>query len=146
MERFHEIAGIVGIIDPDAYSASTVLTGAIDCADFAQLVFIVQAGDLGASATLDFKVTASDASGGTYTDVAGTAITQLTQAGSDSNKQAIVALDTAHILALGKRYVKGSMTIATAASDAGVIVLGYRPHYLPATNYDLSTVDEIVVK
>ncbi len=146
MERVHEAVAIVGSIDPDAHTAATYLTDAIDCSDFDQLLFIVQAGTLGASATLDFKVTASATSGGSYTDITGAAITQLTKAGSDDSKMSLISLDVSHVLSAGKRYVKGSMTIGTATSDAGVIVLGYRPHYAPATTYDLADVDEIVVK
>ena len=146
MERATELFAVVGKIDPDAYSASTELTEAIDCSYWDQLVFTVMAGTLGSSATLDFKVTSSATSGGTYTDVSGAAITQLTQAGTDSDKVAIVVLDTTHIATLGKRFVKGSLTIATAASDAGVVVYGFRSRYLPATQYDLAAVDEIVIK
>lgn len=146
MDRVHETVAIVGRIDPDAYTAAAYLTEAIDCQDFDQLLFIVMAGTLGSSATADFVVKASTTSGGSYASITGTAITQLTEAGTDSDKIVLVSLDVSHVLAAGKRYVKGELTIGTATSDAGVIVLGYRPHYAPAQAFDISAVDEIVVK
>jgi hypothetical protein len=98
------------------------------------------AGDLGASATLDLKAQDSATSGGTYADISGKAITQLTQAGTDSNKQAILNLRSDELNS-GARYVKFAMTVATATSDAGLIVLGF-PRY--STEADLAAVDEIV--
>ena len=147
MERVHEAVAVVATIDPDAYahSATAYLTDAIDCSDFDQLLFIVMAGEMGATSTIDFKITASATESGTYNDtgLTGGAITQLT--GVDDDKQVLVSLDVSKVLAQSKRYVKGELTCGTADSDAGVIVLGYRPHYGPATAYDLSSVDEIKV-
>lgn len=138
-----ENQAVVGIIDPDVYTAAEYLTAAIDMNKFESLQAIVMAGTLGASATLDAKLTASATSGGTYTDITGKAITQLTQAGTDSDKQSIINL-RAEELTEGLRYVKLSMTVGTATSDAGAIVMGANPRNAPASDNDLSTVDEIV--
>lgn len=145
MERIHEVVAVVGSIDPDAHTAATYLSDAINCADFAQLLAIIQAGTLGASATVDFKLTASATSGGTYTDVSNALITQLTKAGSDDGKMAMISLNIEKILASGKQYVKASMTVGTATSDCSAIILGFRPHYAPANDHDIADVDEIVV-
>jgi hypothetical protein len=64
--RATEVMGVASIIDPDAYTASTYLTGAIDMSKWGRVVFIVMAGDLGSSATVDFKVTEAATSGGSY--------------------------------------------------------------------------------
>ena len=141
--RATEVMGVVGIIDPDAYTASTYLTGAIDMSKWGRVVFIVMAGDLGSSATVDFKVTEAATSGGSYSDITGKAITQLTQAGTDDNKQALVEV-LASELGSGKQFLKGSLTVGTATSDAGVIVLGFHPRFGPAGDQDATTVDEIV--
>lgn len=142
-----EQAAILGVIDPDAYAAGTYVTGWIDMSLWDRIQAIVMAGDLGASATLDAKVTVGTTStGGTTADVTGGAITQLTQAGSDSNKQAIINLDVNQLAAthVAYQYMRLSMTVGTATSDAGGLVLGFGPKYAPADDNDASTVDEIV--
>lgn len=138
-----EQQAVVGIIDPDVYTANTYLTAAIDMAKFESIQAIVMAGTLGTSATVDAKLTASATSSGSYSDITGKAITQLTEAGTDSDKQAIINL-RAEELTEGLRYVKLSLTVATATSDAGAIVLGANPRYGPASDSDLTSVDEIV--
>ncbi len=141
-----ELAGVVGVIDPDAYAAGTVTTGWIDASRWGKLLAIIQAGDLGTGATLDAKIEqATDSAGSGAKDVAGKAITQLTQAGGDSNKQALIDLRPESLdLGADFRYVRLSMTVATAASDAGAVVLGLDPRNGPATDNDLSSVAEIV--
>jgi hypothetical protein len=134
---------VVGIIDPDAYAASTYLTAAIDMQDWERVAFVVMAGTLGTSATVDFDVTASTTSGGTYATLAKN-ITQLTEAGTDSDKQVVVEVSGAEVITAGKRFIKGSLVIATATSDAGVIALGRPRNFAPARDGDLASVDEIV--
>lgn len=143
----HEKFGIVATIDPDAYAASTVVSDYVDMQDWpGGIMAIVMAGDLGSSATLDAKLRqATDSSGTGVKDITGKAITQLTQAGSDSDKQAIITLLADQLdVAGGFRYVALSMTVATATSDCGAIILGMNPSYGPATDLDLATVDEVV--
>ncbi len=141
-----ELVGVVGNIDPDAYAASTVTTGWIAANKFAQFMAVVQAGDLGTSATLDAKLQqATDSSGTGAKDVAGKAITQLTQAGTDSNKQAVINLRPEELdVEGGFDYFRLSMTVAVATSDAGAVVLGFGPRQGVASENDDTTVDEIV--
>jgi hypothetical protein len=135
-------ARIAGVIDPDAYSASTVTSGWVSMATYNRIMAIVFAGTLGASATLDAKIEeATDGSGTGAQDLANKDITQLTQAGTDSDKQAIINV-RADELSSGYTHVRLSMTIGTAASDAGGVILGFEARYEPAT--DATSVDEIV--
>lgn len=137
---------VVANIDPDAYAAGTVESGWVSAADFNAFMAIIQAGDLGASATIDAKIEqATDNSGTGAKDVAGKAITQLTQAGTDDNKQAIIEfcgedLDVDNDF----NFVRVSLTVGTATSDAGACLLGIDARYGPASDSDASTVDEIV--
>jgi hypothetical protein len=111
---------------------------------FEQVMFVVMAGTLGSSATIDFQVYQSTAANmGTPVVITGALITQLTQAGTDSDKQAIVVVKQADLTA-GYRYIQGSLTVGTATSDAGMIALGMYPTFGPASDYDLASVDEIV--
>ena len=137
-------AVLAAIIDPDAYAASPVTSGWVHMGTFEAIQAIVMAGTLGSSATLDAKLEqATDSSGTGAKDITGKAITQLTQAGTDSDKQAIINCRSEELdVANGFDYVRLSMTIGTATSDAGGLVLGHYPRYAPAT--DATTVDEVV--
>jgi hypothetical protein len=141
-----ELAAVVGVIDPDANTAAALSTGWVDMRDFAALLGIVMAGDLGASGTLDAKFEQATSSGGAgVKDVTGKAITQLTQAGTDSNKQALINLRAEELdVENGFRYARLTMTTATATSDSAAMVLGLHPARGPASDFDATTVDEIV--
>lgn len=141
-----EALAIVATIDPDAYGTGTQASDAIDMSVHEQVMFIVEAGALGSSATLDFYVMECATSGGTYTRLTGKNITQLTQAGTDSDKQAIINV-RAEELTSGYRYLKGSLRIGTAASDCGMMALATSrlSDAVTSTSYgDLASVDEIV--
>ncbi len=131
-------------IDPDAYTTGTQ-TATVDMKLHRRVMFIVMAGTLGSSATIDFLVYGSAfsnmASAGAIT---GKAITQLTQAGTDSDKQAIVEVTAEEVAAQGYRYIRGSLLIGTQTSDAGVVALADYSRYTPASENDLASVDEIV--
>lgn len=141
----HRVA-VLGAIDPDANTAGTLTTGWVAMKDWGRLMAIIMAGDLGASATLDAKLEqATDGSGTGAKDITGKAITQLTQAGTDSNKQAIINLHRDELdLAGGFTHVRLSHTVGTATSDSGAILLGLDPRYNTAADNDAATVDEIV--
>lgn len=146
MEQGQERWAVVGIVDPDAYSASSVETAAIDMLNYSEIMAVFIAGDIVSSGTIDGGVYYDTASGGSYTSaVTGATITQLTQAGTDSNKQVVVRVSAAEVAAMteGARYVKVKATLGTAGADFGLIVLG-RVVYSPASSYDLAAVDEIV--
>jgi hypothetical protein len=144
--RASDIAAVAAVIDPDAYSASTVTSGWVSMSTFRQIMAIVFAGTLGASATVDAKLQqATDSSGTGAKDIAGKAITQLTQAGTDDDKQAVINCRADELdLDNGFDYVRLSITIATAACDAGGVILGMNPGYGGASDNDAATVDEIV--
>jgi len=137
---------VVGCIDPDAYAAGAHSTGWISMVTWQKISAIVMAGDLGSSATLDAKLEqASDSSGTGVKDITGKAITQLTQAGTDSNKQAIINCRADELdIANGFTHVRLTMTVATATSDAGAVVMGMIARYRNAAANDAATVDEIV--
>ena len=139
-----EKLAVLGTIDPDAYGTGTQGSDWMDMKMFFQALFALLLGTLGSSATIDFKVQeAKTAAGGDAQDLSGKAISQLTEAGTDSDKQALINV-RADELSDGYRYVRGVLTIGVAASDVGLLVLGGDPSFSPASNFDLSSVDEIV--
>ena len=141
-----DLAAVVGVIDPDANSAATYTTDWIDMSTFQMVMGIVMAGTPGASATLDAKFEqATDSGGSGVKDISGTDITQLTKAGSDDDKQVVINLHADDLdLANDFTHARLSMTVGTATSDAGAVVLGMSPRYAPASDNDAATVDEIV--
>jgi len=141
-----EIVAVLGAIDPDANTAATHSTGWISMSNFQALLAIIMAGTLGRSAKLNAKLQqATSASGTGAKDIPGAAITELTQAGSDNDKQAIIECWAENLdLANNFTYVRLSMTVAVATSDCGAVVLGMNPRYGPASDHDAETVDEIV--
>lgn len=145
-ERLSEQLAVVGTIDPDAYTAATYTTDEIEVKHFRRILFVVMAGALGTSATLDFSVKggATSNAGSHSTTVTGKSITQLTQAGSDSDKQVLVEVTAEECAAQGLNFIEGSMVVGTATSDAGVLVVADNLRYSTGADYDLSTVDEIV--
>lgn len=141
-----EVAAVVGVIDPDAYSANTYTTGYIPMKNFRRFMAVIMAGTMGTGATLDAKLIAyTNGSGSGAFDVPGAAITQLTQAGTDSDKQAVINFDTAKLAgSTAYTHFRLSVTTAVEAVDFGAVVLGLDPLYAPASDNDASTVDEIV--
>ena len=78
--------------------------------------------------------------------ITGAAITQLTQAGTDaSDKQAVITVKAQDLdVDGGFTHVALVMTVGTATSDAGAVVIGMPATYGPATNADLASVLEVV--
>lgn len=139
-------AAVVGVIDPDANAAGAASTGWVDASTFHSFLAIIMAGTLGASATLDAKLEqATDGSGTGVKDVTGKAITQLTQAGTDSDKQALINLFSDELdINNGFTHVRLTMTTGVATSDSGALLLGLDPRNDIASANDAATVDEIV--
>lgn len=139
-------AAVVASIDPDAYAAATYESGWVDMGMFGTIMSIIQAGDLGASGTVDAKIEqATDSSGTGAKDVTGKAITQLTQAGGDSNKQAIINCRADDLdIANDFSHVRLSVTIAAAACDLGAVVLAMDARHGSASDNDNAAVAEIV--
>lgn len=139
---FTDQVTLAAIIDPDAYTAATYTSGWVSMKTYHTIAALVMAGTLGSSATLDAKLErATDSSGTGAADITGKAITQLTQAGTDSDKQVWINL-RADEMPAGFTHARLSITVGTATSDAGGLILGALPGYEPAT--DATTVDEIV--
>lgn len=141
-----ELAAVVGVIDPDANTAATHTTDWMSMSNFAMIMAVVMTGDLGSGATLDARLEqATDDSGSDVKDIEDAAITQLTQAGGDSNKQAILQCYGEDLdLENEFTHVRLSVTIAGATSDSAAVVLGMGPRYAPASDHDLASVEEIV--
>ncbi len=129
-----EQVAVAGRIKPDATAAGTLTSGWISMATYGALLAIISAGDLGTSATVDAKLQqAKDSSGTAAKDVTGKAIVQMTQAGTDkSNKDALINIRAEELDRNGGfTHVRLSLTVATATSDVGAVILGLNARFSP---------------
>ena len=143
--KFSDRSAILGVLNPASVAASTVLTAWVPVAKWHTLAALIATGVLGASATVDAKLRqATDSSGTGAKDITGKAITQLVKASHD-NVQAVIEckaddLDTAG----GFTHVALSVTVGTAASLLSALLMGTNPRYMPASDFDAATVNQIV--
>lgn len=134
---------VVGTIDADAAATGTYTSDVVDMSDWDAVLAVVQAGTIAAGGTVDFKLQSAPATGSGWEDITGKAITQLTQAGSDSDKQVLINLRGGEVKDQGDRYVRGILEVGTAAADSAVLIMA-RGKHKPASDNDLASVDEIV--
>lgn len=118
-------------IDPVSQAAGTVNGNWVDIAQIDNVLAVIHAGALGTSATLDFKLQqAQDTSGTGAKDVTGKAITQLTQAGSNSNSLALVNCRSDELDVTNKFHcVRFVATVGTAASLIAAYLYGFDARY-----------------
>lgn len=136
---------IVGAVDPQS-SSTAKSSGWIDASNFHNYMAVIAIGAFGASGTVDAKLEqATDNSGTGAKDVTGKSITQLTDAGSDDNKQVLINLKQEELdFANDFQFFRLTITPATAATLIYGEVLGFDPRYGVATDNDATTVDEVV--
>lgn len=146
MVKPSERVAVVATIDPASLTANTYVSDWVDMADFEQVMAVLSVGAMTTNGTVDAKLRqAKDASGGSAKDITGKAVTQLTEAGEDDNKQVVLQVRADELdVAGGFTHVALSVTTATAASLGSAVLLGFNPNYGPASGYDLASVDEIV--
>jgi hypothetical protein len=135
---------VVGVVDPDANGAGALSTGWIAMKDYDAILAILMIGTFVATGLADMKLEqATDGSGTGVKDITGKAITQLTQAGSDDDKQALINCRADELdIDNDFTHVRATFTLTTAGADSGVIVLGLGARYSEVA--DLASVDEII--
>jgi len=139
--RLTEQLALVATIDPDAYTAAAYTSDWVAMKNRRRAIFVLMVGDLGTSATVDFVVKEATDGSGTDAQTLKSA-TQLTQAGTDSDKQVIIEVE-AEELSAGFTHLAAVVTIGTATSDMGLVAFADVSRYQPDTG-DLASVDEIV--
>lgn len=133
---------VLGQINPQ--SATTAKsTGWVLASLYQNFLAIIQVGTIASTGTVDAKIEqATSAAGAGAKDVTGKAITQLTEAGTDSDKQALInfsAPDLDHSNSFV--YVRLTITPATAAALISGTLVGFDAKY--ETDH-AATVDEVV--
>lgn len=108
-------------------------TGTVDMSKFHRVFFLGSVGTLGGSATVDCKLQeTNEVGGGNATDITNAAITQINTANSKFTLE--IRADQ-----VTKRYVRGVLTIGTAASVACLFPIGTVARYKPANGNDVDS-------
>jgi hypothetical protein len=145
MERLSEALTVLAKLDPVSQGAGTTTPMTdIDISKVRRLLVVLQVGAVGGAGTVDAKLRASKTSGGTYTDITGGAITQVTAA----NK--VVTLEIRDdqvpgIVGAGYQFVQLSLTIGTNAVLVGGVALGGEAEFKPASKNDIAAVTQRLV-
>lgn len=140
-----ERVALVGVIDPDNYSANTYLTEFVPVAKFRRVMAVISVGTMETNSVVAAKLQrASDAAGTGAEDISGAAITNLTAAGTDSDKQSIINYLTDSEAGDDKMFIGLSVTVSVAASDMSGHLFGFDPFNAPASDADVTSVDQIV--
>ncbi|MDR3638801.1 MAG: hypothetical protein P4L84_33650 [Isosphaeraceae bacterium] len=136
-------------ISPVSESAGTYLTSAVDLKKFRKVLFVLNVGVISSGGTLSAQVQAATTSGGTYSNVSGTSITQLTQAGGNGNQTVLVEVSADHLqntMGNGYEFLKLQVVVGTAASLVNVTVLGAIGDHEPTSgNADASLLQTVVL-
>lgn len=144
-EAITERMAILSVIDPQSVGTDGATGDVIDMDDHRRVVFILAIGAMQSTGTVDLAIKGDTASGGAYaTTIPGKSITQLTEAGTDDNKQVMIEVTAEEVAAQSLRYLKPVVTVGVDASLMCLIALGDFARYSNATGYDLASVDEIV--
>ncbi len=103
----------------------------MNAADFAGVVAIINTGVIGAGGTVNAKLQqATDGAGTGAKDIAGKAITPLTQAGGGSSKQVVIICPRTQIdMGSGFAYVRILLTVGVAASQVSASLFGVNSIY-----------------
>jgi len=143
--NFTEELELISWLDSDSYAAATYdLAAYVNCEEFREVVFVFNLGDMAAGATMDVDIeTATSAAGANATNVK--SITQLTQAGGDSNAKVCVTVDAIEMeeAYAGSSYINAEVTIGTDAVEFGLMVYGRGLRYEPASQANWTEVLDI---
>lgn len=144
MHLLTEQTAVVARTAPKSQSAGTVLTEAIALGTAHGYTFTVIVGAVGAGGTVDFQIKGATSSGGTYTAISGTAITQMATA----NKISRVEISSIAIeqLGLGYTHIKGEIVVGTAACEVCVVAEANKLRLGVGADNDSADVVEIVTK
>ncbi|MCC7006002.1 MAG: hypothetical protein IT497_05090 [Ottowia sp.] len=141
-----ENIAILATLEPANQAVGTMVTNWVSLAHFHAVMAVIETGVMGTAATIDAKLQqALDTSGAGVKDIPGKRITQLTQAGNGSNKQAIInfraeELDTTG----GFLWVRLALIISGASSLVAAKIWGITPRYHPADTFNQAGVVQII--
>jgi len=148
--KWSERNAILDTLNPLSRSANTYNGAYVDTKNFHGFVAELLVGDIGAGGTVNFKLQqATSAAGAGVKDIAGKALTQISQTGSPAtggdNRQFLINLHADELDCENSfRWIRMVLVTATAATVCAATIKGATPRHGPASDYDADTVQEIV--
>jgi hypothetical protein len=142
---------VAATIDPDAYAYGTFTSDYVDMENFDALLAVLMVGTItAAGGTVTAKLVQATTSGGAGSkDISGKALTELV--GADDDVQALINLRAEELdVDNDFQFVAIEVLLADSASpdvgtvDLSAVLFGIDGRYLPASDLDLASVDEIV--
>ena len=144
-ERFTETAALLYNLAPiSVTNGAEVFTSYVSLANYHRAAIVIHTGVMASGATIDAVVhQATDTSGTSAKHLtASKAITQLTQAGSDSNKDVCIEVRTDELdVANGFDCIALGYTVGTAAALMSIEIYGLVPRFAPVS---VTAWDEVV--
>jgi hypothetical protein len=126
-------------LDPVSQAASAVTSTWVAVQNFHSFLALLDVGVFGGSATVDFKLMQATSSGGAGAKALNNgssgvakAITQLLAAGGNNRLAAINARASDLDATNGYNYIAMVITVGTAATLVGAVLLGFSPRFDPA--------------
>lgn len=136
-----EITANLAEIAAQSATAATYLSGPFQLNVCRKALATINVGTPGAGGTVDAKFRWSATSGGTYADVVGALIVQMTAAGI---AQLEIRADRVNALGYGPFY-KLSITVGVATTPIAATVLGGDCRYQPASQFNDAAVTNVYV-
>ena len=144
-ERFTETAALLYNLAPISVTNGAIAyTSYVSLANYHRAAIVIHTGVMQSGSTVDAVVYQATTTAGAGSKVltATKAITQLTQAGTDSNKDVCIEIRTEELdVAGGFDCIALGYTVGTAASILSIEIYGLVPRYAPVAT---TAWDEIV--
>jgi hypothetical protein len=145
-----DFIGWVGRIRPQTVTAAaTVTSNVVDASRFEQFAVLADFGDYAAgnNGSVAVEVYGDTTPGGSFaTLITGKTISAALHTGSlGDDSSAIINLSAAELKTQGFTHFRVSVTPTNQNLPIGLIVLGYGAAYLPAKDWNLAAVKQIVV-
>jgi len=141
-----EQLAILTTLDPSNQAVGVSNSGWISLSGYHSLLAVIETGALATGGTVDAKLQqATDGNGTGAKDIAGKAITQLSQGANGASRQALINLRPEELdVNAGFAYVRLVVTVGTAAAFTAAQLLGMNPRYEPADGANQSAVAQVV--
>lgn len=146
-QTFSEGIGILAVVNPQSATAGTYTSGWVDLDIWGTVAGVLFVGTISSTGTVAAKLQQATDSGGTgVKDVTSKAIVGLTQTPTDnSNSQQFINCRADELdIQNNFRFVRLSVTTATAASLLTGAIMGVNCKYAPASDHDATTVTQYV--
>lgn len=140
--RYTEVEELGGVLHPANRAIGTYNTAWTTMSNFQRLIAVLDAGTIAAAGTVDMLLQqATDATGTGAKAIAGKAITQLTQAGADSNDVCAIELRTEELDVDNQfEYVRAQLIVAGNTAYTCVHVWKHVAGYPPVSVTPLTEV------